>query len=384
MTAPSDSALTLCIIVKNDPEGLARAIESCRGIVDAVIVTDTGSTDDTIATAQRLGARVMHFPWCEDFSAAYNACIGVAGTEWVFSLDADEFLAPESRRLIRPAIEREDAMGYDVIRRDLRDRDKPDLYSEMWQLRLFRKRDTTEYIGRIHHQFSPPLEEIAEREGRALLQAPEIRIIHTGYANRDWPTKYRRDVELMELELQDRPGQFYFLVELGIARLRLGDQRGLGHLAEAAAQVMDDARRPGLPRAPFTQLLEWIIAAPQLPAGFPLSRQRAEDWARSAFRDAPPLLWQLARRSFERGDFADSAIQLERLIEIIQNNTYDKLSGFDPKLLGPDPLLNLGVCYTHMGRIEEARRAFEQLLESGSHRESAERNLRLLGQLGPE
>ena len=213
------------------------------------------------------------------------------------------------------------------------------------------------------------------------MRAPEIRIVHTGYADRDWPAKYRRDAELMELELRDRPGQFYFLVELGIARLRLGDQRGLRHLAEAAAQAMDDCRRPGLPRGQFTQLLEWTIATPRLPEGFPLSRRQAEDWCRTSIRDAPPLLWQLARRSFEREDFADAAIQLERLVEIVENDTYDKLSGFDPNLLGPDPLLNLGVCYTHLGRIEEARRVFEHVLGFESHREDAERNLRLLSQL---
>ncbi len=56
------------------------------------IVVDTGSTDGTIALAERAGARVLHFAWCDDFAAARNHALAAATREWVLVLDADEVL----------------------------------------------------------------------------------------------------------------------------------------------------------------------------------------------------------------------------------------------------------------------------------------------------
>jgi glycosyltransferase involved in cell wall biosynthesis len=41
--------------------------------VDEMVVLDTGSTDDSVARARAAGARVAHFTWVDDFSAARNA-----------------------------------------------------------------------------------------------------------------------------------------------------------------------------------------------------------------------------------------------------------------------------------------------------------------------
>ena len=45
-----DSAipLSLAMIVKNEARCLARCLQSIRGVVDEIIVVDTGSNDDTL------------------------------------------------------------------------------------------------------------------------------------------------------------------------------------------------------------------------------------------------------------------------------------------------------------------------------------------------
>ena len=39
------------------------------------MVVDTGSTDWTTSIAERFGAEIHKFEWCDDFSAARNAAL---------------------------------------------------------------------------------------------------------------------------------------------------------------------------------------------------------------------------------------------------------------------------------------------------------------------
>lgn len=88
--------VSLCLITKNEEENLPRVIESVRGLASEIIVVDTGSTDDTVAVAQRLGARVEHFTWINDFAAARNHSLSFATGEWILIMDADDEFPRES------------------------------------------------------------------------------------------------------------------------------------------------------------------------------------------------------------------------------------------------------------------------------------------------
>jgi glycosyltransferase involved in cell wall biosynthesis len=64
--------VSLCLIMKTNAKTIGPCLESVRPWVDEMNCIDTGSTDDTPQIAERLGARVYHFPWCDSFSAARN------------------------------------------------------------------------------------------------------------------------------------------------------------------------------------------------------------------------------------------------------------------------------------------------------------------------
>src|SRR3954447_17656105 len=98
--------VALCLIVKDEAENLPRCLASVAGVADEIIVGDTGSSDDTVAIAERAGARVMHVPWESDFAKARNAVLGVATSDWIVSLDADEELTAASAKLLRKLLER--------------------------------------------------------------------------------------------------------------------------------------------------------------------------------------------------------------------------------------------------------------------------------------
>ena len=63
-----DFTLSLCMIVKNEAENVARAIKSVLPIVDEVIIVDTGSVDDTIEIIKSLNVKLFHYNWNDDFS----------------------------------------------------------------------------------------------------------------------------------------------------------------------------------------------------------------------------------------------------------------------------------------------------------------------------
>jgi glycosyltransferase involved in cell wall biosynthesis len=96
--------VSLCMITKNEEANLARCLLSAEGVVDEIIVVDTGSTDCTREIAEAFGAQVEGYVWTEDFAAARNVSLAKASGDWILVLDADEVLSPrdhpELRRLI--------------------------------------------------------------------------------------------------------------------------------------------------------------------------------------------------------------------------------------------------------------------------------------------
>ncbi|MBO8162015.1 MAG: glycosyltransferase family 2 protein [Thermosipho sp. (in: Bacteria)] len=82
-----------CLIVKNEEKNITRCIESMLPVIDELIVVDTGSTDNTVAIAEKFNAKIYHFTWIDDFSAARNYAISKATGDWIIFLDADEFLS---------------------------------------------------------------------------------------------------------------------------------------------------------------------------------------------------------------------------------------------------------------------------------------------------
>jgi len=69
------------------------------------VVVDTGSSDRTVEIAREHGARVTHFTWCDDFSAAKNFSIEQATGDWILSIDADESIATRDHSAIRATVE---------------------------------------------------------------------------------------------------------------------------------------------------------------------------------------------------------------------------------------------------------------------------------------
>jgi glycosyltransferase involved in cell wall biosynthesis/tetratricopeptide (TPR) repeat protein len=97
--------LSLCLIARDEAAMIGDCLASVAGVVDQIVVVDTGSADETPRLARDAGAKVIDHPWQGDFAAARNAALAEATGDWILVLDADERLAPGAGAAIRAAIQ---------------------------------------------------------------------------------------------------------------------------------------------------------------------------------------------------------------------------------------------------------------------------------------
>ncbi len=99
--------ISLCMIARDEEKCVGDCLRSVQGLVDEMIIVDTGSEDRTVSIAESFGAQVYHHPWENDFSKHRNQSIDYAKGDWILILDADEVLEAGSGRIIRDAIRNE-------------------------------------------------------------------------------------------------------------------------------------------------------------------------------------------------------------------------------------------------------------------------------------
>lgn len=359
-------SLSICLITRNAEHSLERALRSVADLGAEVFVGDTGSTDGTVAAARRLGAKVVDIAWQDDFAAAQNQTLDHATGEWILWLNPDEELLPEAREQLPALLARSDALVYAVRVHEIMRADQPERATESVLPRLFRRHPALRFVGRLHPHFEVPLEELARREGKAILPA-NFMIRHHAYLSVLTADKLRWATRLMELELKDRPGQLHYLIEYGRNLLRLNDPKGHEVLAEAADQVLAAADAPTAPITTVASLLEYLLTVSWQQSRSQLTPVQARQLALRWFPNSPPLLWVLAQAAFLANDFKTAAGLLEKVIQLGQTNQYDRSLAFDPSLMAEPAVLNLGTCYFRLGDAERAERCFAQLLTSPTH-----------------
>jgi hypothetical protein len=151
--------LAAALIVKDESATLPECLEALhalRPLLDHVVVYDTGSTDGTQDLARASGALVREGCWDGDFSRARNAAVDLTDARWVLSVDADERVVADPRRLrkvLEAALRRGselDALWVPLVNI------APD-GSEMYAAplgRIFRP-DRARFVGRLHEQVFP-------------------------------------------------------------------------------------------------------------------------------------------------------------------------------------------------------------------------------------
>ena len=208
------SSLALCMIVRNEEKVLEGCLASVRGVVDEVVVVDTGSTDETRTIAAGFGARLVDMPWRDDFSAARNEALRHVNSDWILVLDADERLARGAGDVLRRAV-REGGLDAGLL--PLHDADalgaseaevlagRARLGEPLHLPRLFRHVDGLCWEGRVHEEPSAWLQRHAKR-----IQVVEADIIHLGRCREivEAKGKSRRNIDLLERRVREEPDSY--------------------------------------------------------------------------------------------------------------------------------------------------------------------------------
>lgn len=189
--------ISACWIVKNEGTALAASIMSVKDCAGELIVTDTGSTDDTVRIAREHGARVEHFKWTDDFAAARNFCLSFAAGEYVIFLDADEYFEPAlhkaDRYIIADIFSKTGVDTLQVNRIEL-DINAGKVIGSEPHARLLR-RAAIHYEQRIHELMT-----VKDGKAPATLLLENYRLMHTGYSADRVMEKYRRNIRYLEAQ----------------------------------------------------------------------------------------------------------------------------------------------------------------------------------------
>lgn len=190
--------LTIGMLVSNHIETIRNCMESLQPLLRAVpselVVLDTkgAETDGSIAVVREYTDRIYPFVWCNDFSAARNACLAHAKGEWFLYLDDDEWF--DSVQEFIDFFQSGECENYYSGFYYTRDYAADGSYSTGIAGRMIRRTVTTRFVGRVH-------------EGFAEVFAPNKRFScfthHYGYAFADEASKKKhqqRNLSILEEE----------------------------------------------------------------------------------------------------------------------------------------------------------------------------------------
>jgi glycosyltransferase involved in cell wall biosynthesis len=225
--------ISLCMIVKNEERFLEDCLASVADLVAEMIIVDTGSTDRTIEIARRYNAKIFQIPWEGDFAKARNYGLEKATQPWILYLDADERLHPPYHPIVREAIKIKEFDAYYVRVASQVNGVLGNMPHVQSYPRLFRRKPEFRFIGRIHEQITPSI----EQHGGKFAQL-NIEIEHLGYnlTEAELQAKIRRNLEALQQHVKEMPDYAYAHYQLG-QTLILAQQvsEGKKHLEKALA-----------------------------------------------------------------------------------------------------------------------------------------------------
>ena len=220
-------SISLCMIVKNESEGLEKCLSTARPHVEQIVVVDTGSTDNTLEIASRYADVIKEIEWPDSFSEARNYSLQFATEDFIMILDGDEFVPdPLHWRRIRKALAENVACVRIPIRNVLPE-GQLIAADRMWQERIYRNAPEIRYEGKVHNQHHRGLVAYAERTGHGIATV-EAEIIHTGYSYSasKMKKKYAVRLHLLEDEFKNAESErvrAYYGYQLGVVHYVLED-----------------------------------------------------------------------------------------------------------------------------------------------------------------
>lgn len=196
-------SLGVSMIVFNEERCIRRAVQSVLGIIDQLVIVDTGSTDRTIPIIEEISCDnktktkiiLLKQKWTDSFSNARNLSLDYIDTDWCLTMDADETLEKKTNIYLFLSVFGEILKKYDIFSVCIVDTIKK---NESYVPRLFLVSGNIRYVGHVHEELR------VDNTPTKSLSAP-IFLNHDGYSEKiiHAKNKYIRNMRLITKDLQN-------------------------------------------------------------------------------------------------------------------------------------------------------------------------------------
>jgi tetratricopeptide (TPR) repeat protein len=422
------------MIVRDEAQFLPSCLKSVSGLVNEIIVVDTGSVDESPEIARAFGARVHRFRWNDNFADARNYSVAQATGDWILVLDADEVIAEKDRaELLSLAAGGAEGYlftyrSYSNDSRDIRWVANDHSYEEGcgWDgwiagqvVRMFKRDRRFQFSGAVHETVDTS---IRRSGGRIEPTTVLIHHFHEKKGKERLREKQLQYLRLCEKNLESMPANAKTYFDMGlIHRHILNNIPRAIILQEQAVQLKPDYVEAQMELALLRHLSHDTPAAvKQLSAILQKNPQYAPAWFFCGIILEKVQKYQQAAQCYERaialnGSLIDARINLGALLakqgefeharkhwlkalEMNPNNEKTLLNlgalelrekhlsvaqEFFERVLAVQPKStsawnNLGVLHAENGNVEQARQALERALALDPSREDVRRNLAAL------
>jgi tetratricopeptide (TPR) repeat protein len=332
------------MIVRDEAAHLPDCLESIRGVVDEIVIVDTGSTDETVSIARSFGARVHVREWDGDFAAARNAGLDLTTGRWILYIDADERLRPIEPELVRSTLEQATEVA-------LRLRLKPFVgATPYWEYRLWRSHPRIRFKGVMHEKVTPAISALVA-EGMIVSESP-LFLDHIGYDG-DQSHKHRRNLPLLRAQLAAHPTNAYNWSHLGEVLRGLGEHEQSEAAFERAVQVArETGQSPGA--LAFSQLI-------RLRADRGDDVTKLLDEALSRYPDNLALAWRKACAEVDAEHYEHALQWFDRFnVEFDPEMPIEDTVAYRADMFGLDAAKARALCLVKLGRYREAAAAYRR------------------------
>ena len=220
------ATISACMIVKDAEEHLERCLHSLQGVVDEVIIVDTGSSDKTLEIAERFQARIHHFTWADDFSAARNESLQHATKDWILIIDDDEAFDKREIEQLKSKLDTLEADAIIIPKKNFTNERNMqgwvassaiegfDGYFISKRVQMFKNNKGVTFSYKLHETVMPSLQE----KKCKVVEVTDVFLLHYGYS-----TSREGYAQLVEKELKEHGNDIKVLYDAGVTFLNTGD-----------------------------------------------------------------------------------------------------------------------------------------------------------------
>lgn len=205
----NEQKVSCAILTKNEERKIERCISGVIGNFDEVIVVDAGSNDNTLSLINKKYPQVKTYiePWQGDFSLQRNKAIQYTSNDWIFFIDADNYMEPTEDNIIKriaKVVSYLDISG--VISPHIIEHDQS---ISIDTRKMFRKSDKVKFFGKVHEE---PLYITKKTPSNIVAN---INIYHDGYDPKktNLTEKTYRNLDLVKQMIKEdsrNPKWYYF------------------------------------------------------------------------------------------------------------------------------------------------------------------------------